>query len=185
MGSETSTEASTPTPTPPPRTQSVADGNGASYEGSKASVLPPISTVPALTTTVAPPAVDSPRIPTPARSATGPRAWRPATAAGAKPDKPPRIERPAPRLRQLMGVCGWAAVLGGIGLVIGLRGHIGILAGNPPTWYEPSLITVGVIGILLTVGAFLTVHRRRAPWILLGTSSIALIVAMGLTSNAF
>ena len=84
-----------------------------------------------------------------------------------------------------MGVCGWAAVLGGIGLVIGLRGHIGILAGHPPTWYEPSLIAVGIVGILLTVGAFLTVHRRRAPWIFLGTSSVALIVAMGLTSSAF
>src|SRR5690606_3791708 len=57
----------------------------------------------------------------------------------------------APRLRQLMGVGGWAAVLGGIGLIIGLRGHIGILTGEPPTWYEPSLISVGIVGILLTV----------------------------------
>lgn len=107
-----------------------------------------------------------------------------ATAAGTRRPGSPR-QPEAPRLRQLMGVCGWAAVLGGIGLIIGLRGHIGILAGEPPTWYEPSFIIVGVIGILLTVGAFLTVHRRRAPWILLGTSSVALIVAMSLTSTAF
>lgn len=91
----------------------------------------------------------------------------------------------APRLRQLMGVCGWAAVLGGIGLIIGLRGQIGILTGEPPTWYEPSLIGVGIVGILLTVAAFLTVNRRRAPWIFLSSSSVALIVAMSLTSSAF
>ena len=82
-------------------------------------------------------------------------------------------------------VCGWAAVLGGIGLVIGLRGHIGILTGTPPTWYEPSIITTGLIGIALTVGAFLTVRQRRIPWILLGSSSVALVVALSLTSTAF
>jgi hypothetical protein len=129
--------------------------------------------------------VDAPRIPAPATLRTGPRSWRTTAERTAAPAKPPRVDRPAPRLRQLMGVCGWAAVLGGIGLVIGLRGHIGILAGHPPTWYEPSLIAVGIVGILLTVGAFLTVQRRRAPWIFLGTSSVALIVAMGLTSSAF
>src|SRR5215831_421019 len=32
----------------------------------------------------------------------------------------------APRLRQLMGVCGWAAILGGVGLVIGIRDLIAV-----------------------------------------------------------
>jgi hypothetical protein len=114
---------------------------------------------------------------------TGPTGTRPMSNAAAAATR--RSARVEPRLRQLMGVCGWAAVLGGIGLVIGLRGQVGILTGQPPSWYEPSLIAVGVVGILLTVGAFLTVHRKRAPWIFLGSSSVALIVAMSLTSNAF
>jgi len=84
-----------------------------------------------------------------------------------------------------MGVCGWAAVLGGIGLVLGLRGFVGILVGDAPSWYEPSTVAAGLIGIGLTVGAFLTVHRVRAPWVLLSCASVTLITAMVFTSVAF
>jgi hypothetical protein len=84
-----------------------------------------------------------------------------------------------------MGVCGWAAVLGGVGLVIGVRGLIGVIAGHPPNWFEPGMIVMGFVGIALTVGAFLTVHRNRAPWALLGASSLALVAAMVLTARAF
>jgi hypothetical protein len=96
-----------------------------------------------------------------------------------------RVTPAEPRLRQLMGVCGWAAVLGGLGLVIGIRGIIGIAAGNPPGWFEPTLAAVGMVGIALTIGAFLTVHRARVPWIMLGSSSLVLVVSMVLTSWAF
>jgi len=125
---------------------------------------------------------------------------RPGTRPGAARGRAPRAEaRPAesrlgrvyskadqaPRLRQLMGVCGWAAVLGGVGLVLGLRGFVGILVGDAPSWYEPSTVAAGLIGIGLTVGAFLTVHRVRAPWVLLSCASVTLITAMVFTSVAF
>jgi hypothetical protein len=97
----------------------------------------------------------------------------------------PRVSRPEPRMRQLMGVCGWAAVLGGVGLILGIRGLFGVLAGNPPGWFEPSLIATGTAGIGLTVAAFLTVHRARSPYLFLGGASLVLIIAMALTSNAF
>ena len=90
-----------------------------------------------------------------------------------------------PRMRQLMGVCGWAAVLGGLGLVIAIRGFIGDLMGLAPGWYEPSMIIVGAIGIGLTVAAFVMVNRRRLPYALLGSATGALLVAMILTLNAF
>jgi hypothetical protein len=96
----------------------------------------------------------------------------------------PWIARPEPRLRQLMGVCGWAAVLGGVGLIIGIRGFIGVLGNDAPGWYEPSIAVAGIAGIALTVGAFLTVHRRTEPWVMLGLSSVALVVSMMLTSAA-
>lgn len=83
-----------------------------------------------------------------------------------------------------MGVCGWAAVLGGVGLVLGLRGFIGVLAGAAPGWYEPATILTGLVGISLTVGSFLTVQRMRAPWFLLGAASVTLIIAMVLTGIA-
>lgn len=100
-------------------------------------------------------------------------------------NRPPRIRRPEPRLRQLMGVCGWAAVLGGVGLILGLRGLIGVLSNDAPGWYEPAILAVGMVGIGLTVAAFLTVHRKKEPWLLLSGSSVFLVLGMTLTSAAF
>jgi hypothetical protein len=84
-----------------------------------------------------------------------------------------------------MGVCGWAAVLGGVGLVLGLRGFFGILSGAAPAWYEPAAAASGLVGIGLTVGSFLTVQRMRAPWFLLSAASATLVTAMALTAIAF
>jgi hypothetical protein len=92
---------------------------------------------------------------------------------------------PEPRLRQLIGVCGWAAVLGGIGLVLGIRALLGEIYGGAPSWYQPSMVITGLVGIGLTIGSFLTVHHPRRPWILLGIASGALVVAIVLTSLAF
>lgn len=122
-------------------------------------------------------------VPAPAQRGTGPMSWTSSLAPAERTS--PSDSRPEPRLRQLMGVCGWAAVLGGIGLVVGIRGLIGVLAGDPPGWFEPSMMAVGVAGIGLTVGAFLTVHRNRAPWALLGAASVVLALAMVLTAKAF
>src|SRR5262245_26077087 len=94
-----------------------------------------------------------------------------------------RADQP-PRLRQLMGVCGWAAVLGGVGLVLGLRSFFGILSGAAPGWYEPATVATGLVGIGLTVGSFLTVQRVRAPWFMLAAASVTLITAMVLTAIA-
>jgi hypothetical protein len=110
--------------------------------------------------------------------AEGPLAWaQEATAAPEQGNEPPR-------LRQLMGVCGWAAVLGALGLVIGIRGFIADLAGAAPGWFEPTMIVVGVAGIGLTVGAFAAVHRRRLPYILLGAATLVLAYSMLITVTA-
>jgi hypothetical protein len=90
-----------------------------------------------------------------------------------------------PRLRQLMGVCGWAAVLGSIALVVGIRGLIGVIADEPASWYEPAIVAVGAAWLVLTVAAFLSVNRPRIPWVMLTLSSGALGVCMMLTSQAF
>jgi hypothetical protein len=127
-----------------------------------------------------------PTVPTQA----GPRpAPRPGPAAG-RTVIPQQLRRPkpgdrVPRMRQIMGICGWAAVLGGVGLVIGVRGFLGILAGDAAAWYEPALALAGAVGILLTVTSFLTAHLRKVPWALLTSASVVLVVAMGLTVAAF
>jgi hypothetical protein len=98
----------------------------------------------------------------------------------------PRVRiGPEPRLRQLVGVCVWAAVIGGVALVTGIRALIGSLGAGPPSWYEPSVISVGLGGLALTVAAFATVNRRWIPFALLGAATVTLVVALNLTAHAF
>ena len=120
------------------------------------------------------------QIPAAASSQTGPLSWSRDSSVHL-----PRFDRRQPQLRQLIGVCGWAAILGVVGLVVGIRGFVGDLLGAAPGWYEPAMIAVGLVGIGLTVGAFVTVHRRRTPYILLGAASLVLVYAMTLTATAF
>ncbi len=152
-----------------------------------APLAPPQGAVPTQPGGAAPSGATAPSgvfrtIPAPAHPRTGPAAWSVGAenASTATPD-----QEPEPKLRQLLGVCGWAAVLGGIGLIVGVRGLLGLMAGDPPGWYEPSIVIVGLAGIGLSVAAFLTVHRERVPWMLLGGSSLALLTGMILTAVAF
>lgn len=91
----------------------------------------------------------------------------------------------APRLRHLVGISVWAALLGVLGLAIGLRGFVGVLAGDAAGWYEPTFILLGVVGIGLTVAGFATIHRGRAPWMLLGAASLSLLAGLVTTISAF
>lgn len=86
----------------------------------------------------------------------------------------PAADDPAPAQNHLAGVCGWAAVLGLAGMVTALRAFIALVGHSPP-WYAPTVIGVGVLGILSTIGAFASVHRRRLPWILLSFATAALL----------
>lgn len=70
--------------------------------------------------------------------------------------------RRGPALRRLAALAGWAALLGVVGLGVGVRGLIAILVGGIPKWFEPTIIALGFSGIVLTSGAFLT--ARRGPW---------------------
>jgi hypothetical protein len=101
----------------------------------------------------------------------------------------PAIRVPAhdnsPRLRHIAAACGWAALLGVVGLAIAVRGFIGVQVGDAASWYEPAILITGGVGIGATVAAFLTVSRRRAPWILLGIASVALVSGMIMTIAAF
>ncbi|WP_344083599.1 hypothetical protein [Luedemannella helvata] len=90
-----------------------------------------------------------------------------------------------PRLRHLVAVSAWAALLGVLGLAIGTRGFVGVLAGDAAGWYEPTLIVLGAVGIGLTVAGFATIHRDRAPWLLLGAASLTLLAGLAATISAF
>ncbi|WP_173039681.1 hypothetical protein [Phytohabitans flavus] len=65
------------------------------------------------------------------------------------------------------------------------RGLLAMWRGSlPPTWYEPSFIATGLAGIGLTVGAFMSIQRRRLPWIMLTLATIPLVASVVLTVRA-
>lgn len=96
----------------------------------------------------------------------------------------PGSDDPAPPTSKLIGMCAWATGLGLIGLLAATRAVLALWRGNPPTWYEPSFIAVGLTGIGLTVGAFMSIQRRRLPWVMLALATIPLIASIVLTVRA-
>jgi hypothetical protein len=96
----------------------------------------------------------------------------------------PASDDPAPPTTKLVAMCAWATGLGLVGLLVATRALLAMWRGNPPTWYEPSFIAVGLLGIGLTVGAFMSIQRRRLPWIMLALATLPLIGSIVLTLRA-
>jgi hypothetical protein len=106
---------------------------------------------------------------------------------GVFPESGPEAAQPRgsrPTLRRLAGLSGWAALLGVIGMAVGIRALVALIAGGAPEWYEPTLIMIGIAGIVITAAAFVTARRGNIPWILLGTASAVLLTSLIITGVA-
>lgn len=88
--------------------------------------------------------------------------------------EPVRRESPAPR--RLVGLAAWAAALGILGTILAIWAGIGVLVGAP-SWFFPTAATFGIVGVGLTMGAFVTARARNIPWTLLGLASCSLLGA--------
>lgn len=88
----------------------------------------------------------------------------------------PGPDDPEPTPRRILGMCVWAAMLGLVGLAVGGRALVAVAYGDTPGWYEPTVITVGALGMVLTAAAFTAVQHRRLPWLLLGAATVPLLV---------
>jgi hypothetical protein len=88
---------------------------------------------------------------------------------------------PAPDQRRLAIVCGWAAALGFGGTIVALRLLVNLFQ-QQGGWYRPTATAIGTVGVLVTVGAFASIHRRRLPWLLLTAGTGALLLALFLTA---
>lgn len=95
----------------------------------------------------------------------------------------PTADDPTPGPRRIAGICGWAATLGIAGLPVGVMALFLMFIGTPG-WYQPTVIAVGLAGIVCTIGALFSVHQRRLPWALLGAASAALLAAFAVTMAA-
>jgi hypothetical protein len=79
----------------------------------------------------------------------------------------PSANDPEPAARRLLGMSLYASLLGLVGLAVGVRGIVAIMGGDAPGWYEPTLAAAGLACLGLVVAAFLSIHRRVLPWLLL------------------
>jgi hypothetical protein len=107
--------------------------------------------------------------------------WPTALAAVGRHRGQPRRPFPRGASWRTLGICGWGTGLGAVGLGSALRGLPAILADTAPAWYQPTLSTLGLSGIGLATAAFLSIQRRRLPWLMLGLATVPLGVNLGLT----
>lgn len=89
-----------------------------------------------------------------------------------------------PSGRPLVLLCLWAALLGLVGLGIGIRGLVVIIASHPASWFKPTLIISGLAGIVLTACGFLTARRPMVPWAFLGAATAVLIASVVFSAAA-
>ena len=86
----------------------------------------------------------------------------------------PAPDDPAPGTRRLLAMSLYASALGLAGVGVGIRGFVSVLGGAAPGWYVPVLALLGLISVALVVGGFLSIHRRRLPYLLLLGAAVPL-----------
>jgi peptidoglycan/LPS O-acetylase OafA/YrhL len=94
----------------------------------------------------------------------------------------PSADDPEPRSRRLLGMALYSTVFGMLGLAVGVRGLLSIIGGGTPGWYEPALAGTGLLCVALVVGAFLSIHRRVLPWLLLIAAAVPLAGTVAITA---
>lgn len=104
----------------------------------------------------------------------------------AQPQSPPLLAKRtgSPRMRALGLAAVWALLLCLGGLACGTWGLIAILGGLAASWYEPTIVVVGVFGLALAAASFPLAERKLVPWALLGGSTVTLIAGFVLTASA-
>ena len=86
----------------------------------------------------------------------------------------PAADDPAPSTRRVLLMSLYASALGLAGVGLGVRGFVSVLSGTAPGFYVPVLALVGLISVALVVGAFLSIHRRVLPFLLLVAAAVPL-----------
>jgi hypothetical protein len=90
----------------------------------------------------------------------------------------PAADDPAPGTRRLLAMSLYAAALGLAGVGVGVRSFVSVLSGTAPGWYVLVLAFLGLLSVALVVGAFLSIHRRVLPYLLLAAAAVPLTGAV-------
>ena len=104
-------------------------------------------------------------------------------AAGAEDEQEtyfrfPAADDPNPGTARLLAMSVYSALLGLAGVGVGARGLLSTIGGGVPVWYVPVLACAGMLSVALSVGAFLSIHRRTLPWLLQAGAAVPLAAAV-------
>jgi hypothetical protein len=91
--------------------------------------------------------------------------------------------KPGPSAAALVGASLWALGSAIVSVVVGAAALITV-AGDPPTWYRPSMLMIGAVSLTGTIGGLRLVEIAWLRWKLLAIGSTAIIIAALLTVAA-
>ncbi|MFI5936800.1 hypothetical protein [Actinoplanes sp. NPDC051494] len=86
----------------------------------------------------------------------------------------PAADDPTPGTRRLLSMSIYASLLGLGGVGVGIRGMVSLIGGGVPIWYTWVLAVLGMVSVAMAVAAFLSIHRRFLPWVLLLAAAVPL-----------
>jgi hypothetical protein len=89
----------------------------------------------------------------------------------------PAPDDPAPSGRRMLGMAVYGVVLGTAGVVVGLYAVVAVF-GGAPGWYLPVLGLLTLLSVVPAAAAFLAVHQRRLPWLLMLAAAPPMIAAL-------
>ncbi|MFC7532512.1 hypothetical protein [Actinoplanes sp. GCM10030250] len=78
----------------------------------------------------------------------------------------PAPDDPAPSARRMFGMALYGTVLGMTGVGVGLYAVVAVF-GGAPGWYLPVLALLTLLSVAPAAAAFLAVHQRKLPWLLM------------------
>jgi hypothetical protein len=78
----------------------------------------------------------------------------------------PAPDDPPPGAGRMFAISVYSAGLGLCGVAVGLYAVLAVVSGAP-VWYLPALASLTLLSVALVVAAFLAIHQRALPWMLL------------------
>jgi hypothetical protein len=101
----------------------------------------------------------------------------PAQRGATAPFRLHTAEHEAPPARRVLGLAFWAAISIFIGVIPAGRLVVSVLSESIFfLWYPVSAASLGILGLVLVVSAFASIHRPRLPWVLMTIATFLLAV---------
>ncbi|MEV6299625.1 hypothetical protein AB0M02_09495 [Actinoplanes sp. NPDC051861] len=89
----------------------------------------------------------------------------------------PAPDDPAPSARRMLGMAIYGSGLGLTGVAVGLYAVVAVF-GGAPGWYLPVLALLTLMSVAPAAAAFLAVHQRRLPWMLMLAAAPPMMTAV-------